>query len=139
MLQRLSEKGFTDKITIVRDLLRELRGRRKYLQAYICFESEPGEQVQIDWGHFGALVYGETTRKLYVLAALEAHSRMLYVEFTHSQKQQTPHRCLFNAFLFFGGTPREMVVDNMLTAVTERRGLVVRFNDAFLDFLRIFS
>ena len=139
VLQRLSEKGFTGKITIVRDLLRELRGRRKYRQAYIRFESGPGEQMQIDWGHFGALVYGETTRKLYALAVLEAHSRMLYVEFTHSQKQQTLHQCLLNAFLFFGGAPREMVVDNMLTAVTERRGTVIRFNDAFLDFLRIFG
>ena len=139
VLQRLSEKGFTGKITIVRDLLRELRGRRKYRQAYIRFESEPGEQMQIDWGHFGSLVYGDTTRKLYALAVLEAHSRMLYVEFTHSQKQQTLHQCLLNAFLFLGGTPRQMVVDNMLTAVTERHGPVVRFNDAFLDFLRIFA
>jgi len=40
VLQRLSEKGFTGKITIVRDLLRELRGRRKYRQAYIRFESD---------------------------------------------------------------------------------------------------
>jgi len=139
VLQRLTEKGFTGKITIVRDLLRELRGRRKNRQAYIRFESEPGEQMQIDWGHFGSLVYGETTRKLYALVVLEAHSRMLYVEFTHSQKQQTLHRCLSKAFSFFGGTPREVVVDNMLTAVTERQGSVVRFNEAFLDFLRIFA
>ncbi|MCP4150119.1 MAG: transposase, partial [bacterium] len=44
-----------------------------------------------------------------------------------------------NAFLFFGGTPQRLVVDNMLTAVTERVGPVIRFNDAFLDFSRIFK
>jgi hypothetical protein len=35
--------------------------------------------------------------------------------------------------------PKEIVVDNMLTAVTERQGTMVRFNDAFLDFLRVFN
>jgi hypothetical protein len=30
------------------------------------------------------------------------------------------------------------VVDKMLSAVTERQGPLIRFNDAFLDFLRIF-
>jgi len=32
-----------------------------------------------------------------------------------------------------------MVVDNMITAVIERQGSLIRFNDAFLDFLRIFN
>jgi transposase len=139
VLQHLRNKGFSGQITIVRDLLRKVRGPQKQRQAYIRFESEPGQQMQIDWGHFGSLPYGHTNRKLYALAVLEAYSRMLYVEFTHSQKQQTLHQCLLNAFLFFGGTPQEIVVDNMLTAVIERQGSMVRFNDAFLDFLRIFN
>jgi len=139
VLQRLVHKGFTGQITIVRDLLRKVRGPQKKRTAYIRFESDPGQQMQIDWGHFGSLSYGNTNRKLYALAVLESYSRMLYVEFTHSQKQQTLHQCLLNAFTFFGGTPKEVVVDNMLTAVIERQGSIVRFNDAFLDFLRHFN
>ena len=139
VLQHLRNKSFTGQITIVRDLLRKVRGPQKKRQAYIRFESDPGQQMQIDWGHFGSLPYGHTNRKLYALAVLEGYSRKLYVEFTHSQKQQTLHQCLLNAFLFFGGTPQEIVVDNMLTAVIERQGSIVRFNDAFLDFLRIFT
>jgi transposase len=139
VLQRLRTKGFDGQITIVRDLLRKRRGPQKHRQAYIRFESEPGEQMQIDWGHFGSLSYGNTNRKLYALAVIEAYSRMLYVEFTHSQKQHSLHQGLLNAFLFFGGTPEQIVVDNMLTAVIERHGAIVRFNDAFLDFLRVFN
>jgi len=139
VLQRLRNKGFTGQITIVRDLLRKVRGPQKKRQAYIRFESDPGQQIQIDWGHFGSLSYGNTNRKLYALAVLESYSRMLYVEFTHSQKQQALHQCLLNAFLFFGGTAKEIVVDNMVTAVIERQGSIVRFNDAFLDFLRNFN
>lgn len=139
VLQRLHENGFDGKITIVRDYLRHLRGPRKKREAFLRFESEPGEQMQIDWGHFGSLLYGETKRKLYALVVLEAYSRMLYVEFTHSQNQSSLHQCLLNAFIFFGGSPKEVLVDNMLTAVIERQGTVIRFNDAFLDFLRIFN
>jgi hypothetical protein len=63
---------------------------------------------------------------------------MFYVEFTHSQRQESLHQCLLNAFIFFAGTPEEIVVDNMITAVIERQASLIRFNDAFLDFLRIF-
>ena len=34
---------------------------------------------------------------------------------------------------------KEILVDNMLTAVTERAGSMIRFNEAFLDFLRHFA
>ncbi len=60
----------------------------------------------------------------------------LRLEFTHSQRQETLHRTLLNAFRFFGGTPRELVFDNMASAVIEREGPLVRFNEAFLEFLR---
>jgi transposase len=138
VLQRLQDNGFDGKITIVRDYLQKLRGRQSKRQAFIRFESPPGRQMQIDWGHFGSLPYGETTRKLYAFAAIECYSRMAYVEFTHSQNQHSLHQGLLNAFTYWGGSTQQMVVDNMITAVIERQGPLIRFNGAFLDFLRIF-
>ena len=139
VLQRLQDKGFEGKITIVRDFLKKVRGRIKYRKPFIRFESQPGEQMQIDWGHFGSLNYRDTPRKLYALAVIECHSRMLYVEFTHSQRQEVLHRALVNAFTYFGGVTEKIIVDNMVTAVIERQGAIIRFNEAFLDFLRIFN
>lgn len=136
--QRLLERGFAGGITLVRGYLHQLRGPSKTRTPFVRFESLPGEQFQIDWGHFGSMVYGTTQRKLYALAVCEAFSRMLYVEFTHCQKQDALHQGLLNAFIFFGGTPKSIVVDNMLTAVIERQGRVIRFNDRFLDFLKVF-
>lgn len=137
VLQHLAEKGFDGKITIVRDYLLTLRGRRKQRTAFCRFESLPGKQMQIDWGHFGSLEYDGTRRKLYALVVVEAFSRMLYVRFTHSQNQSALHGGLLDAFTWFGGTPEELVVDNMVTAVVERLGSMVRFNENFLEFLRI--
>jgi transposase len=139
ILQRIAPLGFDGGMTILKDYLHTLRGHFKTKEAFIRFESLPGEQCQVDWGHFGSVVYGDTTRKLYCLAVLECHSRLLYLEFTHSQRQETLHRCLLHAFCFFQGTPKELVTDNMLTAVTERVGPLIRFNEAFLDFLRPFA
>ncbi len=136
--QRLAPSGFNGGNTIVKDYLRTVRPAKKKRLAFIRFESPPGEQIQIDWGHFGSLPYGNTSRKLYCMALIECHSRMLYLEFTHSQRQETLHRCLLNGFLFFQGAPKKLVHDNMLTAVTERDGPLLRFNDAFLAFLRPF-
>ncbi len=136
VLQKIKEAGFDGEISIVRQYLRKKRGKVKTRQPFIRFESEPGQQMQVDWGHFGSIEYGKSVRKLYGLVVVEAYSRMMYVEFTHTQKQEILHQCLYNAFRFLGGTPKELVVDNMTTAVIERHGKIVRFNDQFLSFLR---
>ena len=135
VLQRIQEKGFDGEITIIRAFLRRLRGQSNFREAFIRFESDPGYQMQVDWGHFQSMPYGKSTKKLYALAVVESHSRMLHVTFSHSQKQEYFHQGLLDAFKYFGGTPKEIVVDNMMTAVTERAGSIIRFNESFLDFL----
>jgi len=136
ILEKIKNQGYEGGVTILREYLKQTRGRLKAKKAFIRFEAKPGEEIQVDWGHFGAIAYGNTKRKLYALAAIESFSRMLYVEFTHSQKQTVLHRCLLNAFKYFEGTPKTVLVDNMVTAVSDRKGRLIRFNDAFLDFLR---
>jgi len=137
--QRLIPLGFDGGKSILNQYLQTIRKQHHNRRAFIRFESRPGEQFQIDWGHFGALEYGKTKRKLYCMAVIECYSRLLYLDFTHSQRQETLHRCLLNAFHFFGGTARELVHDNMLTAVIERDGPLIRYNEAFLNFLRPFQ
>jgi transposase len=136
LLQRLKAQGYSGGRSILGEYLQQVRPKQK--RAYLRFESPPGEQFQIDWGHFGALTYGKTPRKLYCLAVIEAHSRMLYGEFTHSQKQEALHQGLLKAFRFFQGTCKEIITDNMLTAVLEREGPLIRYNEPFLEFLRPF-
>src|SRR5260370_14365058 len=43
-------------------------------------EPGPGERFDVDWGHFGTLVYNGATRKLYGFCLVEAHSRKMYLE-----------------------------------------------------------
>jgi len=98
-----------------------------------------GERCEVDWGHFGALDYAGDKRKLYAFALVECHSRMLYLEFTHSQSFETFARCHIHAFQFLGGTSREIWYDNLATAVAEHDGRLVRFQPRFFAFAREFG
>ena len=134
--QRLKPHGYDGGFTIIKDYLRTLRKNAVARRAYVRVEPTPGERFDVDWGHFGALVYNGATRKLYAFCLVESHSRKMYLEFTHSQTFETFTRCHIHAFHFFSGTSREIWFDNLATAVAEHDGNLVRFNPRFLAFAR---
>lgn len=84
----------------------------------------------MDWGEFGD-VFGDGI-KIHAFIMVLCFSRLLYVEFTRSERFEDFVRCHENAFRFFGGVPRECWYDNLATAVTERLGKLVRFNTRFI-------
>src|SRR5207244_2950264 len=100
---------FVEKWTI-RKIAKHLHiGRR----AVVRMEPAAGERFEIDWGHFGALVYEGDSRKLYAFCLIECHSRKMYLEFTHSQTFETLVRCHIHAFEAMSGVARELWFDNM--------------------------
>ena len=62
--QRLKPHGYDGGFTIVKDYLRTLRKNTVARRAYVRVEPAPGDRFDVDWGHFGALVYNGATRKL---------------------------------------------------------------------------
>ena len=108
-------------------------------RAFVRMEPSPGERFDIDWGHFGVLLYNGTPRKLYAFCLVECHSRKMYLEFTHSQSFETFVRCHMHAFQALGGCARELWFDNLATAVAEHEGNLVRFNPRFLAFAREYN
>lgn len=134
--QHLKPLGFDGGLTIIKNYLRVLRKSSVARRAYVRVEPAPGERFDVDWGHFGALIYNGATRKLYAFCLVESHSRKIYLEFTHSQTFETFARCHLHAFQFFGGVTREIWFDNLATAVAEHDGNLVRFNPRFLSFAR---
>jgi transposase len=135
ILQRLRQQGYTGGKTILGDYLQLVRPRPKQ-RGFVRIEEQPGESFQVDWGHFGSLDYQGDQRKLYAFVLVEGHSRRLFVEFTHSQRFETFARCHQHAFRFMKGVAREIVYDNLLSAVAERDGRLVRFQPRFWAFAR---
>jgi transposase len=134
--QRLRSLGYTGGRSILQEYVATLRQIRNPARAYVRVESSPGDCFQIDWGHFDVIDYQGDKRKLYAFCCIECDSRRLYVEFTHSQCFETFVRCHIHAFQFMGGRTRECLYDNLVTAVAEHDGRIVRFNPRFLAFAR---
>jgi len=139
ILQRLQAAGYSGGHTILREHLHQVRVSPATPRAFVRMEPSAGERFEIDWGHFGALDYQGDMRKLYAFALIEAHSRMLYVEFTHSQSFETFVRCHQHAFEALDGVSRECWYDNLLTVVAEHDGRLIHFNPRFLAFAREYS
>lgn len=136
ILQRLHPLGYVGGHTIVQDYVLKVRPKRSPQRAFVRMEPIAGERFEVDWGHFGSLSYSGDVRKLYAFALVDAHSRMLYVEFTHSQCFETFARCHVHAFTTMGGVARTIAYDNLATAVVERDGKLIRFLPRFLGFAR---
>jgi transposase len=109
--QKLRPLGYRGGHTILREYVHTTRPQLKSSRAFLRMEPPPGERFEVDWGHFGVLDYAGDKRKLYAFAPVEAHSRMLYLEFTHRQTFETFVRCHVHASTALGGVAREVAYD----------------------------
>jgi transposase len=132
---RIREKGFDGGYTVVR---KWVRGRRvdvkRPREAFLSLEFAPGECAQVDWGEFGD-VFNDGI-KIHCFLMVLCHSRLLYIEFTRSEKFEEFIRCHENAFKFFGNlVPQECWYDNLRSAVVDRMGRLIRFNSRFMAYM----
>jgi len=70
----------------------------------VRFETGPGEQMQVD-----RAVIRRGSNRLSVFVATLGWSRSSYVEFVSDERVETLIKAHENAFLAFGGTPREVL------------------------------
>jgi transposase len=127
------ERGYPGGPDHFRRLVARLRPR-KPAEAFQRLRTLPGEEAQVDWGHFGTRVVGRATRPVCAFVIVLSWSRMPFVRFFYNLRMDaflTGHEA---AFRFFGGVPRTLLFDNLKSVVTERRADAIRFNPTFLDF-----
>jgi transposase len=135
----IKARGYTGSETRVRAWIHPLREARM-AQATVRFETEPGQQAQVDWGHFGTIQHQGRQMHLYAFVMTLGWSRAMYLEFTTSADEATWLRCHLNAFRYFGGVPREILHDNLKTAVLQRDGTgVIHWNPRYLDFAHCYG
>lgn len=130
ILQEIRAEGYPGSITIVRDYLRTIRPARGRVYQEVAWE--PGQAMQVDWGHCGRVAIENTTRKVSVLVAVLCYSRLCYIEFTLSQKKAAFYRAIVHALEFFGGSPRRIIFDNLKAAVLNGSGRNACLHPEFL-------
>lgn len=103
--------------------------------ATVRFETLPGQQMQVDFGEKFVWIGGERV-KVHLFTAKLGYSRRMYLEaFTH-ENQSTWFKALEGAFRYFGGVPREVLIDNPTSLVTKNCRATKEFalNEKFKSF-----
>ena len=99
------ERGFRGSPDHFRHLIAEHRPRRP-AEAYLRLRSLPGEQAQVDWGHFGHLQIGRARRPLMAFVMVLSHSRQIFLRFCLDARMENFLRGHVAAFQAFAGVPR---------------------------------
>ena len=114
---RLKERGYTGSYSSVYRCARRLKPRLP--DATVRVETAPGEEAQVDFGYAGKMQDPATGtfRRTWAFVMVLSWSRHQYVEFVFDQRLATWLLCHRNAFEFFGGVPRKLVIDNLKAAI----------------------
>jgi transposase len=88
-------------------------------RAFVRLEVGPGEEAQVDFGFAGLVprAPGDAPAKSWVFVMTLSHSRHQYVELVQDQTVGTWLALHRNAFQFFGGVPRKIVLDNLKAGI----------------------
>jgi transposase len=107
---------------------------RPAAEAYLRLRSLPGEQAQVDWGHFGHLVIGRARRPLMAFVMVLSYSRQIFLRFFLDARMESFLRGHVAAFTAWNGCARVLLYDNLKSAVLERQGDAIRFHPTLIAF-----
>ena len=122
--------AYTGSVITVRRYLRKVRPARGRVYQEVHYE--PAQAMQVDWGECGRVRIGNTTRKVAVFVAVLCYSRLIYIEFTLSQRKEEFYRGIVHALEFFGASPRAIIFDNLKAAVLNGSGREACLHPEFL-------
>lgn len=125
------QRGYPGGASHFRAQVAQLRPR-KPAEAYLRLRTLPGEQAQVDWGHFGHLQIGRAKRPLMAFVMVLSWSRQIFLRFYLNQRMESFLRGHVAAFDAWGGLPRVLLYDNLKSAVIERRHEAIRFHPTLL-------
>ena len=91
-------------------------GRCGPSRATVRFETEPGRQLQTDWGEQRTVIAGQAVTVHFAVSTL-GYSRRFHFWGTDSEDAEHTYEALVRAFEWFGGVPGEVLVDNQKCAV----------------------
>jgi transposase len=129
----LQERGYQGGADHVRHVVATMRPRRP-AEAFRRLRTLPGEQAQVDWGHFGHLTVGRAKRPLMGFVMVLSYSRAIFLRFYADARMSSflhGHQAAFQAF---GGVARVVLYDNLKSAVLERHRDIIRLHPTLRAF-----
>jgi transposase len=112
----VTDYGFSGSYFSVRRFVRRLQVRTGLPVRRL--ECEPGEEAQVDFGTGAPLIGPDgKRRRTHVLRIVLSCSRKAYSQAVTRQTTENFLVCLENAFRYFGGVPKRLILDNLKAAV----------------------
>jgi len=133
LYEMVRERGYSGKPDHFRHLVARYRPK-PVGEAYLRLRTLPGEQGQVDWGHFGKVQIGRATRRVAAFVMVLSFSRQIFARFYLDQRMENFLRGHEAAFQDWGAVPRVLLYDNLKSAVLERKGDTIRFHPTLLAF-----
>ena len=139
ILLRLRENyKYTGSYSSVERFVNKLKRENQEPESFIRVHTEPGEEMQVDFGDAGQIYDIETgmMRRAYVFVATLSYSRHQYAKIVFDQKMPTWLRLHQHAFEFFGGVSRTIVPNNLKAAVKKVLSEDIILSDAYRKMAR---
>jgi transposase len=134
-LARLREAGYRGSRTILMDHLRQVRPAAR--EAFLTLKFDPGQMAQVDFAECGLVRVGNIRRKLYAFVMTLGYNRRVFVKFIMRMDMAHFLSCQREAWEYYGGAPREVMVDNCKVAVLRHPGGIhgaPQLNPRYADF-----
>ncbi len=122
--------GYTGGRSMLRYYIQPKRKMRPSKRT-VRFETQPGYQLQHDWGEVEVEVAGQRCKVNFAVNTL-GFSRRFHVFAAPKQDAEHTYESLVRAFRYFGGCVKTVLVDNQKAAVLKNNNGKVVFNSGFL-------
>ena len=132
LYEMVRQRGYPGRPDHFRSIVARFRPRPP-AEAYLRLRSLPGEQAQVDWGHFGKLNVGRAVRPLMGFVLVLSWSRQIFLRFYPGAAMPYFLRGHVDAFSFLEAVPRVLLYDNLKSAVLERVGDAIHFHPTLLE------
>jgi transposase len=132
LFQMVVDRGYPGSVVQVRRYVATVRPTTR-AEAYLRLQTLPGEQGQVDWGHFGKVRVGRAQRALSCFVLVLSWCRALFARFFYDHTLESFLRGHVLAFEALGGVPRTLLYDNLKSVVLERQGDHVRYQPQLLE------
>lgn len=132
ILREIQAEGYAGEETLLRRYIAPKR-TLKPSRATVRFETQPGEQLQSDWGEVVVPLAGKTTKVYFIVNTL-GYSRRFHFWCSDSLDAEHTYEGIILSLEYFGGVTAEVLVDNQKATVLQasNQGKPV-FNQRFLD------
>jgi len=132
IFRELRKLGYRGGNTALYTYLRSLRQAEPSGKATMRFETAPGQQAQFDWSPYTVEIGGEL-RRVVVYGLTLGYSRRKHYTASFDERAPSIYEAIEESLWHFGGSPKELLVDNPKAFVLDANPKHFRWNPQFLE------